>query len=149
MAAIGGRKVKVEITPVEAGTGSEYSGYLTNARFASADSDSDTITFADANSGSSKDWTFQGTALQDDGGDTASFFAFVDANVGEKVTVTIMPQGNETPSTTQPHRTQVATVQEFDGDFFGGDASTSVSQKNTFDFSWPLDGRPTSVTAAD
>jgi len=146
MSAIGGRKLNVKIT---AGTSSPvlFAGYLTNARFSSADADSDTTTFAQANQGGGKDWTFQGTALQDDGGDSAAFFSFQEAHVGEDVFVTIMPQGNTTASTTQPHRAATCTVPEFDGDFFGGEANTSSSFKNTYDFSWACADRPSKVTS--
>jgi len=139
MAAIGGRKPNVEITPAS-GTGSSFRGYLTNARFNGADSN--TATFAQP-----KDFTFQGSGLQDDGGDTDAFFTFVDEHVGETVTIVYMPQGNETPSTAQPHWTATAQVQEFDGDFLGGDASTDPTAKNTFDYSWPCDARPTKITS--
>lgn len=146
MSAIGGRKVNVKIT---GGTPSSvlFAGYLTNARFNSADADSDTVTFADANAGTNKDWFFQGTGLQDDGADGSSFFAFVENNVGSDVLVTIMPQGNTTASTTQPHRAATCTVAEFDGDFFGGEANSSQSFRNTFEFSWPCAARPSKVTS--
>lgn len=146
MTAIGGRKVNVKIT---GGTPSSvlFAGYLTNARFSAAESDADTLTFEDANAGGGKDWTFQGTGLQDDGADGSAFWTFVENNVGSTVGVTIMPQGNTTASTTQPHRTASCTVAEFDGDYFGGDANSSASFKNTFDFSWAADAKPTKVTS--
>lgn len=146
MTAIGGRKVNVQIT---GGTPSSllFAGYLTNARFSSADADSDTTTFAEANAGTNKDWSFQGSALQDDGADNNAFFTFVEANVGKDVQVTIMPQGNTTATTTQPHRTATCTVAEFDGDYFGGEANKSTSFRNTFDFVWAAAAKPTKKTA--
>lgn len=146
MSAIGGRKVNVQIT---GGTPSSllFSGYLTNVRFSAADSDADTLTFDDANSGGGKDWTLQGTALQDDGANASAFWSFVDNNVGTDVKVTLMPQGNTTASTTQPHHAQTCTVAEFDGDYLGGDANASASFKNTFDFSWACVARPAKVTS--
>ncbi|MDQ6524320.1 hypothetical protein RB608_11945 [Nocardioides sp. LHD-245] len=146
MSAIGGRKVNVKIT---GGTPASllFAGYLTNARWNAADADSDTLTFQDANSGSNKDWSFQGSALQDDGADNAAFFTFVENNVGTDVYVTLMPQGNTTASTTAPHRAQTCTVAEFDGDFFGGEANKSQSFKNTFDYSWAALAKPVKVTA--
>lgn len=146
MTAIGGRKPNIKIT---GGSPSSllFAGYLTNARWNAADSESDTITFADANAGGSKDWFFQGSALQDDGADANAFATFVENNVGAEVLVTHMPQGNTTASTTQPHRARSCTVAEFDGDFFGGEANTSQSFKNTFDFSWAAVGKPAKVTS--
>lgn len=146
MSAIGGRKLNVQIT---GGSPSSllFAGYLTNARFNATDSDSDTTTFADAASGGAKSWSFQGSGLQDDGADGSAFWTFVENNVGASVGVTIMPQGNTTASTTQPHRTATCTVAEFDGDFFGGDANSSATFKNTFDFNWAADAKPTKVTS--
>lgn len=146
MTAIGGRKVEVKIT---GGTPSSVSfkGYLTNARFNSADSENDTVTFQDAAAGGAKDYFFQGSALQDDGADANAFFSFVEGNVGTDVLVTIMPQGNTTASTTQPHRAATCTVAAFDGDYFGGEANKSATFKNTFDFSWPATAAPTKKTS--
>jgi hypothetical protein len=146
MSAIGGRKVNVKIT---GGTPSSvlFAGYLTNARWNAADSDNDTVTFYDASQGGGKDYFFQGTALQDDAADSNAFWTFVENNVGTEVAVTIMPQGNTTASTTQPHRTATCTVPNFDGDFFGGEANASATFRNTFDFSWPATAKPTKVTS--
>lgn len=146
MSAIGGRKVNVKIT---GGSPASllFAGYLTNARFNSADSQNDTLTFFDASQGGAKDWFFQGSALQDDGADGSAFWTFVENNVGASVGVTIMPQGNTTASSTQPHRTATCTVAEFDGDYFGGEANASATFKTTFDFSWAADSKPTKVVA--
>lgn len=145
MAAIGGRLVKVSVT--SGSTSTEYSAYLTNARFSAADSEADTITFADALAGGAKDYTFQGTALQDDGGNSAAFWTFVQANPGATVQLRYMPQGNTTATTTAPHWTATATVAAWDGDFLGGEASSSTTLKQTFDFSWALTAAPTKVTS--
>lgn len=146
MSAIGGRKLNVKIT---AGSPSSvlFAGYLTNARWNAADSDNDTLTFADAAEGGAKDYFFQGNALQDDGADGSAFWSFVENNVGASVGVTIMPQGNTTATTTQPHRTATCTVANFDGDYFGGEANSSATFKNVFDFSWPADAKPAKVVS--
>jgi hypothetical protein len=146
MTAIGGRKLNVKIT---GGTPSSvlFAGYLTNARFNAADSDSDTVTFTDALAGGSKAYFFQGTALQDDSADSNAFWTFVETNAGVDVVVTVMPQGNTTASTTQPHRTATCTVAAFDGDYFGGEANSSATFKNTFDFSWAAAAKPTKTTS--
>lgn len=146
MSAIGGRKLNVKIT---GGSPSSllFAGYLTNARWNAADSENDTVTFQDAAEGGAKDYFFQGSALQDDGADGSAFWTFVENNVGADVLVTIMPQGNTTASTTQPHRAQTCSVANFDGDFFGGDANPSTTFKNGFDFSWRAVAKPTKVTS--
>lgn len=146
MTAIGGRRMNVKIT---GGTPSSvlFAGYLTNARWNSADSQNDTITFADADAGGAKDYFFQGTALQDDGADGSAFWSFVENNAGTDVKVTLMPQGNTTASTTQPHRAATCAVAAFDGDYFGGEANSSATFKQAFDFSWTATARPTTVTS--
>lgn len=145
MAAVGGRLVKVGIT---AGTTyAEYSAYLTNARFSAADSDNDTITFADAAAGGAKDYTFAGTMVQDDGGNAASLWEMARVNSGATVSLRYMPQGTTTASTTAPHWTATAVIAAWDGDFLGGDANSSATFKNTVDFSWELTGPPTKVTS--
>lgn len=146
MSAIGGRKFNVKIT---GGSPASvlFSGYLTNARWNAADAENDTVTFDDAKAGGAKDYFFQGSALQDDGADGSAFWTFMENNEGVDVSVTVMPQGNTTASTTQPHRTQTCTVPKFDGDFFGGEANPSTTFRNTFEFSWPALAKPTKVTS--
>jgi hypothetical protein len=146
MTAIGGRKMNVKIT---GGTPSSvlFAGYLTNARWSSAESENDTITFADAATGGARDYFFQGTALQDDSADSNAFWTFVENNAGADVLVTLMPQGNSTASTTAPHRAATCAVAAFDGDYFGGEANASATFKQSFDFSWTATAKPTKVTS--
>lgn len=139
MAAPGTRLLKVEIGATE------YSVELTNARFSAADTDNDTITFADAAAGGAKDWFFNFTAIQDPSAST--IWSQIFDNAGDDVAITYMPYGNAVPSATQPHFTATATIAQFDGDFLGGEANASPTAKWTFDSSWKCAAKPAKVTA--
>lgn len=138
MAAIGTRNLQLEID------GDEKSIELTNARLAPTDSDSDTVTFADAAAGGSKDWHLAGTAVQDAA--TGTLWSKVFDESGTEVPYTFMPYGNAVPSETQPHFTGTVTIGAPDGDFLGGDANASATAKFTFDIDWVCTGKPTKVT---
>jgi len=139
MAAVGTRLIKVEID------GDEYSAELTNARFSIADSDNDTVTFADAAAGGAKDWSFAFTAVQDAAADT--IWSKIFDSAGTSAAITYMPYGNATPTATEPHFTATATISLPDGDFLGGDANASTTAKQTFEASWPCAAKPTKLTA--
>ena len=140
MAAIGTRKLKLEIDGVE------RSVELTNARLAPADSDSDTITFADAAAGGKKDWHLQFTAVQDAAAGTIWSAIFDES--GTDVPYTFMPYGNAVPSEAEPHFTGTVTIGAPDGDFLGGEANASNTSKFTFDGDWICTDKPTKVTTA-
>lgn len=138
MAAIGTRLLKLEIDD------EEFSAELTNARLAPTDSDSDTVTFADAAAGGSKDWHLQGTAVQDAA--TGSLWSKVFDEAGTDVDYVFMPYGNAVPSASQPHFTGTVTIGQPDGDFLGGEANASNTSKFTFDIDWICTAKPTKVT---
>lgn len=135
MAAIGTRLLQLEID------GDEYSVELTNARLAPTDADSDTVTFADAAAGGSKDWHLQGTAVQDAA--TGSLWRKVFDESGTTVPYVLIPYGNATPTVSQPHFTGEVTIAAPDGDFLGGDANASATAKLTFDIDWVCTAKPT------
>lgn len=138
MAAVGTRLLQVEID------GDEFSLELTSAKLSAADSDSDTVTFADAAAGGAKDYTLNFTAVQDASAD--SLWTKIFDNAGDDVACTFIPYGNATPSVDEPHFTFNANIPAPDGDFLGGDANSSTTEKFTFDSAWPLDAKPTKVT---
>ena len=138
MAAIGTRKLKLEIDGVE------RSVELTNARLAPQDAEADTVTFAEAAEGGSKDWHLQGTAVQDAA--TGTIWTAVFEEAGTDVTYTLMPYGNETPSATEPHFTGTVTIGQPDGDFLGGEANASPKARFTVDIDWVCTAKPTKVT---
>lgn len=140
MTAIGTRLLKLEID------GTEYSAQLTNARLAPTDSDSDTVTFADAAQGGKKDWHLMGTALQDPSAGTIWSLVFDEA--GTDVPYTFIPFGNAVPTADQPHFTGTVTIGAPDGDFLGGEANTSATAKFQFDIDWICTGKPVKKVAA-
>lgn len=138
MAAIGTRKLQVEIDGVE------HSASVSNARFTAGASDSDFTSFADAAGGGSRTYRLEGTAVQDAA--TGSIWALIWDAAGTQVPITLMPYGNALPSVTEPHFTATAIITEPDGDLLGGEANASGTAKMTVDFSWELTAKPTKVT---
>ena len=128
MAITGTRKLKIEVD------GTEYTTAVSNCRVTSAEADSDFTTFADAAAGGARQYQLVGTAGQDYAAD--SFWDVMYSQAGTDLAVTIMPEGNASPSASQPHFTTTATIQEPDGDLLGGEANKSLTAKFTFDFAF-------------
>jgi hypothetical protein len=125
--------------------GTDYSAEVSNARIVPAERDSDFVTFADAASGGARDYTFQGTVVQDSASGT--FWKKMWVSAGSTVTVLLKPHGNTTASTSQPHYSGDAVIAEPDGDFIGGEANKSTSARHTVDFSWQYTAKPTELTS--
>lgn len=140
MAAIGTRLLLVEID------GKEYSAELTNARFSSGEGENDTLTFADARKGGSREITFNFTAVQDVTNE--SLWSQIFEHAGDTVPLTYMPYGNAVPTAEQPHFTNTVTIAAFDGDFLGGEANASATAKWTFESAWQCEGMPVKKIAA-
>ena len=140
MAQIGTRKLKIEID------GDDYTADVSNARFTTSTGGTDFLSFAAAATGDDLQWNLEGTAAQDAA--SASFWSAVFDNAGDDVPVTLMPYGNATPTTSEPHFTATVTLKIPEGDVLGGEANTSTSARFTFDFSFPsTSGKPARVTA--
>jgi hypothetical protein len=101
------------------------------------------ITFADAQSGGSRQYLLNGTAIQSM--DTASFWTFVWANTGQKFTYTLAPFGNVTPTADQRHLTGEVIIGPKPD--LGGEANISANSAFTFDFSWQLVQEPSLLPA--
>ena len=138
MAAIGTRKLKIEIDAVE------YTASVSNARFTAAAGDSDFVSFADAAGGGSRLYKLEGTAVQDAA--SASIWSLIWDQAGTTVPVTLMPYGNATPTVAEPHFTADVVISEPDGDLLGGEANASTSARFTIDFAWDCEAKPTKVT---
>lgn len=138
MAAIGTRKLKIEID------GIEHTAVVSNARITSAESDADFVSFADAAAGGARDYALALTLAQDAA--TGSLWSEIFDSAGTDVPVTIMPYGNAIPSTAEPHFTATATITEPDGDLLGGEANSSTTARMTVEVEWPLTAKPTRVT---
>lgn len=139
MAHIGTRKLKIEVD------GTEYTADVSNARFTSAESDSDFVSFADAAAGGKRDYQLEGTIAQDAAADT--FWDIIYSQTGSDLPVTLMPYGNAVPSAEEPHFTSTITVTEPDGDLLGGEANASPTARFTLEFAFPAT-RPVRVTTA-
>lgn len=139
MAAIGTRKLKLEID------GIEKSAEVSNVRISSGESDSDFTTFADAAAGGNRDYSLVITMAQDAA--TGSLWSEVWDSAGTDIPFTVMPYGNAVPTTAEPHFEGVATVTEPDGDLLGGEANKSNTAKMTIEVTWPCTAKPTKVTA--
>lgn len=139
MAAIGTRKLKLEVNSVE------YTSSVSNVRITSAESDADFLSFADAAAGGARDYALAITLTQDAA--ASSLWTEIFDNAGDEVPITIMPYGNATPTATEPHFEATATITEPDGDLLGGEANASTTARMTVEVSWPLTGKPTRVTA--
>lgn len=133
MARITGRLLTLEID------GTDYSDQASNAVIASAESDADFLSFAEAAAGGARDYTLNMTVAQDLAAGTL-FREIVD-NVGDTVPFVLAPYGNATPTAGQPHVVGNAIISEPDGDFVGGASTTSTSGAHTTDVSWKLTAR--------
>lgn len=139
MAAIGTRKLKIEID------GTEHTAVVSNARITSAESDSDFLSFADAAAGGARDYALALTLAQDAA--TGSLWTEIFDNAGTDVPITLMPYGNAVATTAEPHFEATATITEPDGDLLGGEANASNTAKMTVEVAWPLTAKPVKVTA--
>jgi hypothetical protein len=123
----------------------DRSGEVSKAVITSSPSSSDFLSFEDARSGGARDYALNMVIAQDHASDT--LWDLIWTGAGTSVDGVYAPYGNETPSATQPHYEFTATVKEPDGDFLGGEASDSTTAVATIEVNWPLDAKPTKVTA--
>lgn len=139
MAGVGTRLLKLEID------GEEVSAQVSRAVITTGEADSDFVTFAQAAAGGARQYNLEMTAVQDPVTDTVWDKVWTAA--GTTVPCTLMLYGNATPSVGQPHYEFEAVIAEPDGDFIGGEADVSTSARMTIEVVWPLEGKPTKVTA--
>ncbi len=139
MAAIGTRKLKLEVDAAE------HTAEVSNVRITSAEAEADFVSFADAAAGGARDYALAITLTQDAA--TGTLWSQIFDNAGSDVTYTVMPYGNETPTTAEPHFTGTCTIVEPDGDLIGGEANASNTAKMTVEVEFPCTGKPTKQTA--
>jgi hypothetical protein len=139
MAAIGTRKLKIEVG------GTERRAEVTSAKVTSGAADEDTVTFAEAEGGGSRDYNLEIILLQDAASGT--LWTDIFDNAGDDATVTLMPYGNAVATVAEPHFEVVATITEPDGDLLGGAANRSKTARNVITVVWPCDAKPTKITA--
>ncbi len=124
--------------------GEEFTAEVSNCRITTAAADG-FVSFADAAAGGKRAYALAGTAVQDPA--VGTIWDKVYAHAGESFEGVLAPAGGEDPSPATPHFPISGTIQESDGDFLGGEADASTTARFTFDFEWPLDGKPLRQTA--
>lgn len=139
MAAIGTRKLKLEIDGVD------YTPQVSNVRITSGESDSDFVTFEDANNGGARDYALAITLAQDAA--TGTLWSEIFDSAGTDVAYTVMPYGNAVASAIEPHFEGTCTISEPDGDLLGGEANKSNTARMTVEVTFPCTAKPTRVTA--
>ncbi len=138
MAAIGTRKLTLSID------GDEVSPEVSRAIIASAATDSDFVSFAQAAAGGGRDYVLQLTFVQD--ASTGSLWDQVWSHAGDDIAVVVRPHGNGVASASQPHFTGTVTVTEPDGTLLGGEADPSNTARFTVECEWAFLEKPTRVT---
>lgn len=121
---------------------------VSNARFTSAETDSDFVSFAQAAAGGGRDYFLAMTLKQNTTATT--LWDIMWAQGGEDVPVELWPNGIPTPDTAtvnQPRFTATVTVKDPDGDLLGGDADPSPSARQVSEVEWQCLAKPVRETA--
>lgn len=139
MAKLGTRLLKIEVDA------DDVTAECSTAKFTTAESDADFVSFADAAAGGARDYFLEIVAAQDLAAGT--LWTVVYDSAGDEVDVTLIPYGNAVPSASEPHFTATCVVTEPDGDLVGGEADKSTSARMTFEGKWPCLAKPVKVTA--
>lgn len=139
MTALGTRTLVITVG------GEDYTAQVSKAVITSGEADSDFVTFADAAAGGARDYNLNFEAAQDLS--TGTLWDKIWTAAGSTVACLLKPYGNAEASVAQPHYSFNATVKEPDGDFIGGAANSSTTARMKFECTWPLDAKPTKVTA--
>lgn len=116
----------------------DYSTDLLSYNLEDEDADSSTVTFADAAAGGKFLTKLSGSAIQST--DSASFWSYVWANVGQTIAFTLAPWGNSSATAAQPLFTGNVKIGKRPS--LGGEASIK-GQDFTFDFEWECVGSVT------
>lgn len=115
--------------------GEDFWADITNYSLSNDEADSDVTTFADAAEGGARQFKLGGSGVQST--EVTSLWRYAWANTGEDVPFTLIPHGNEVPTTAEPHF--VGTVTIGPKPSVGGEAGTGAF---TFDFEWNVVGEP-------
>ncbi len=139
MAALGTRRLTLSVD------GTEVAPEVSAATVASAETDSDFVSFAAAAAGGGRDYTLNLTMVQDAA--TGSLWDQIWSHAGEDVDVIVRPYGNAVATATQPHFSGTVTIVEPDGDLLGGEADASNTARFTTEVEWPFLAKPLRVTS--
>lgn len=116
----------------------DYKCDVTAVTLTNEDADQDVVTFCDAADGTTKQWFLNITAIQST--DADSLWSYIWDHSGDEVAFTYAPHGNAVPTEDQPHFTGMLTVGSKPE--IGGEASTSRTNRFTFESQWEVSGEP-------
>lgn len=125
--------------------GTDRSDEVSKAEILSAAAETDFVSFEEARSGGSREYTLDMTIAQDHA--SATLWDLIWTGAGDTIEGVYAPYGNAVASAGQPHYEFEAVVSEPDGRFLGGEATDSTRAVATIDVSWALVAKPTKVTA--
>ena len=126
----------------------EYTDSVSTAKFTSAESDSDFMSFAEAMAGGARDYVLALTLKQNTS--AASLWDLMWTSAGDDVPVSLWPNGMPVggdPTVTQPEFTATCTIKDPDGDLLGGDAEPSPKARQVTEVEWLCLAKPVRVTA--
>lgn len=116
----------------------DYDGDIRNFVITSADKDDSDLTFAEAASGDTKDFSVTTTALQST--QAGSFWLLLWENPGAEFAVTYGPYGNAVPTADKPHF--LMTLKANGKPEVGTEAKRS-KERATFDYTFEVTAGPT------
>lgn len=123
--------------------GVDYSAAVSRAVILSVPTDSDFVPFAVAMNGGARDYHLAMSMYQDIG--ALSLWRVVWSQRTIDLPFELWPSGRPgdgIPTATQPRFVEVATVDEPNGDFMGGEADPDPEARMTCDAAWRCTGKP-------
>jgi hypothetical protein len=137
---VGSRKLELYIDGVN------VTGEVSSVILASAETDSEFVSFEDALAGAARDYTLKITIRQDTA--TDSLWYVIWSAAGDDLEYEFWPNGGSpTPGASTPVLTGQVTIMEPDGDLLGGEANMSPRKVRVTEVEWPCTEKPT-LTAA-
>jgi hypothetical protein len=137
---VGSRKQELYIDGVN------VTAEVSSVILASAETDSEFVSFAEALAGGGRDYTLKITLRQDTA--TDSLWYVIWSAAGDDLEYEFWPNGGSpTPGASTPVLTGEVTISEPDGDLLGGEANTSPRVVQVTEVEWMCTDKPT-LTAA-
>jgi hypothetical protein len=137
---VGSRKTELFIDDVN------VTDEVSSVILASAETESDFVSFAEALAGGGRDYVLKLTLRQDT--DTASLWYVIWSAAGDDLTYEFWPNGGSpTPGTATPKFSGTVTISEPDGDLLGGEANVSPRMVQVAEVEWKCTDKP-ALTAA-
>jgi hypothetical protein len=118
----------------------EYNAQANKAVITSNPTESDFVSFADANAGGGKDYALELSLAQDMA--VGTLWRSIWDSSGTTVACILRPYGNAVATAAQPHLTFSAVISEPEGDFLGGEADSSVTAVQLVEVTWKLTAKP-------